>query len=100
MNNPDIQNDFSYFRRTMSRRNMNMASVGVDYDEGRCVSTELANEMSLFYAEATPMLKTLTAATSAFVQKVLFIKRSLGMDETACKIVYPLCYLWFMKVLS
>jgi len=70
MNNPDIQNDFSYFRRTMSRRNLNMASVGVDYDEGKCVSTELANEMSLFYAEATPMLKTLTSATSSFVQKV------------------------------
>ena len=70
MNNPDIQNDFSYFRRTMSRRNLNMASVGVDYDEGKCVSTELANEMSLFYAEATPMLKTLTNATSSFVQKV------------------------------
>ena len=71
MNNPDIQNDFSYFRRTMSRRNMNMASsAGVDYEEGKCISTELANEMSLFYAESTPMLKTLTSAVASFVQKV------------------------------
>ena len=70
MNNPAIQNDFSYFRRTMSRRGMNSASSGINYDEGKCVSTELANEMSLFYAESTPMLMTLSNATTRFVQEV------------------------------
>nr|CAB3244497.1 protein FAM49B-like [Phallusia mammillata] len=69
MNNPAIQNDFSYFRRTMSRRGMNSAAAGIDYDEGKCISTEMANEMSLFYAEATPMLKTLSDATTRFVQE-------------------------------
>ena len=71
MNNPAIQNDFSYFRRTMSRRGMNSASSGIDYEEGKCVSTEMANEMSLFYAESTPMLKALSNATTRFVQEVL-----------------------------
>jgi len=70
MNNPAIQNDFSYFRRTMSRKGMNTAATGIDYDEGKCISTEMANEMSLFYAEATPMLKTLSDATTRFVQEV------------------------------
>ena len=70
MNNPAIQNDFSYFRRTMSRRGMNSAASGIDYDEGKCVSTEMANEMSLFYAESTPMLKALSTATTRFVQEV------------------------------
>nr|XP_002126684.1 protein FAM49B-like [Ciona intestinalis] len=68
MNNPAIQNDFSYFRRTMQRRGMNSATPGIDYEEGRCISTEMANEMSLFYAEATPMLRTLSDATTRFVQ--------------------------------
>ena len=89
MNNPDIQNDFSYFRRTMSRRNLNMASVGVDYDEGKCVSTELANEMSLFYAEATPMLKTITNATATFVQKVV----ENGIFRYWCRFLWPAVWL-------
>uniref|UniRef100_H2ZNC1 CYRIA/CYRIB Rac1 binding domain-containing protein n=1 Tax=Ciona savignyi TaxID=51511 RepID=H2ZNC1_CIOSA len=69
MNNPAIQNDFSYFRRTMQRKGMNSACAGIDYEEGRIISTELANEMSLFYAEATPMLRTLSDATTRFVQE-------------------------------
>jgi len=54
----------------MSRKGMNTAATGIDYDEGKCISTEMANEMSLFYAEATPMLKTLSDATTRFVQEV------------------------------
>lgn len=71
MNNPAIQNDFSYFRRIMSRRGMNNASTIIDYTEGQFISTELANKMSLFYAEATPMLKTLSDATTKFVSENL-----------------------------
>lgn len=52
---------------------MNSAAAGIDYDEGKCISTEMANEMSLFYAEATPMLKTLSDATTRFVQEVGFM---------------------------
>ncbi|XP_040002176.1 CYFIP-related Rac1 interactor B-like isoform X1 [Xiphias gladius] len=63
MTNPAIQNDFSYYRRTISRMRINNLSA----DAGNEVNNELANRMSLFYASATPMLKTLSDATSKFV---------------------------------
>jgi len=39
-------------------------------DEGSDVNNELANRMSLFYANATPMLKTLSDGTTKFVADV------------------------------
>lgn len=39
-------------------------------DDQAQVSTETANRMSLFYAYPTPMLKTLSDATSKFVSEV------------------------------
>lgn len=61
MKTPAIQNDFSYYRRTVSRQRIENTSQML-------VSTELANRMSLFYAHATPMLKVLSEATSKFVR--------------------------------
>lgn len=64
MTNPAIQNDFSYYRRTVSRlRLANQDPI----DEELEVPNELANRMSLFYAHATPMLKVLSDATMRFV---------------------------------
>ncbi|KAM9321748.1 CYFIP-related Rac1 interactor B [Pholidichthys leucotaenia] len=63
MTNPAIQNDFSYYRRTISRMRINNPTS----EAGNEVNNELANRMSLFYASATPMLKTLSDATSKFV---------------------------------
>uniref|UniRef100_A0A1A9Z3H8 CYRIA/CYRIB Rac1 binding domain-containing protein n=1 Tax=Glossina pallidipes TaxID=7398 RepID=A0A1A9Z3H8_GLOPL len=60
MKTPAIQNDFSYYRRIVSRQR-------IDSTNNMLVSTELANRMSLFYAHATPMLKVLSEATSKFV---------------------------------
>ncbi|KAG5676777.1 hypothetical protein PVAND_006586 [Polypedilum vanderplanki] len=60
MKTPAIQNDFSYYRRTVSRQRM-------EFTDQTIISTELANRMSLFYAHATPMLKVLSEATSKFV---------------------------------
>ncbi|XP_037132689.1 CYFIP-related Rac1 interactor B-like isoform X2 [Syngnathus acus] len=60
---PAIQNDFSYYRRTISRMRINNLSGDADAE----VNNELANRMSLFYASATPMLKTLSDATIKFV---------------------------------
>ncbi|KAG7523642.1 hypothetical protein JOB18_001497 [Solea senegalensis] len=65
MTNPAIQNDFSYYRRTISRMRINNLSA----DAGSEVNNELANRMSLFYASSTPMLKTLSDATSKFVSE-------------------------------
>ncbi len=44
------------------------------------VNNEMANRMSLFYAEATPMLKTLSNATTKFVSEVIhdFTKSSVN----------------------
>uniref|UniRef100_A0A8C9FPE2 Family with sequence similarity 49 member A n=1 Tax=Pavo cristatus TaxID=9049 RepID=A0A8C9FPE2_PAVCR len=55
MRNPAIQNDFSYYRRTISRNRINNMHLDIENE----VNNEMANRMSLFYAEATPMLKTL-----------------------------------------
>ncbi|NXA50257.1 FA49A protein, partial [Nothocercus julius] len=66
MTNPAIQNDFSYYRRTLSRNRLNNLQLEAESE----VSNEMANRMSLFYAEATPMLKTLSNATTKFVSEV------------------------------
>uniref|UniRef100_A0A8C3YL31 CYRIA/CYRIB Rac1 binding domain-containing protein n=1 Tax=Catagonus wagneri TaxID=51154 RepID=A0A8C3YL31_9CETA len=56
MTNPAIRNDFSYYRRTQSCMRIN--NVPAEGQNGG--NNELANRMSLFYAEATPTLKTLS----------------------------------------
>ncbi|KAG9279750.1 protein FAM49A-like isoform X2 [Astyanax mexicanus] len=74
MTNPAIQNDFSYYRRTISRNRLNNQQLEAENE----VNNEMANRMSLFYAEATPMLKTLSNATTKF-NKTLPIE-----DTTDC----------------
>ncbi|KAK2179672.1 hypothetical protein NP493_479g04001 [Ridgeia piscesae] len=66
MTNPAIQNDFSYYRRTLSR--MRMAG-GDDIDKDLDVNNDMANRMSLFYAHATPMLRMLSDNTTKFVSQ-------------------------------
>uniref|UniRef100_A0A8C9VZH3 CYFIP related Rac1 interactor B n=1 Tax=Scleropages formosus TaxID=113540 RepID=A0A8C9VZH3_SCLFO len=66
MTNPAIQNDFSYYRRTLNRMRINNVPAEGENE----VNNELANRMSLFYAEATPMLKTLSDATTKFVSEM------------------------------
>lgn len=75
MTNPAIQNDFSYYRRTLSRRKMANAD---DDNEGVQVTNEMANRMSLFYAYPTPLLKILSDATSKFVTE----NKSLPIENT------------------
>uniref|UniRef100_A0A183DZS7 CYRIA-B_Rac1-bd domain-containing protein n=1 Tax=Gongylonema pulchrum TaxID=637853 RepID=A0A183DZS7_9BILA len=55
---PALQNDFSFYRRAMSRE----SDVGAF-----AVPLELANTISLFLASPTPMLSALTSATTNFV---------------------------------
>lgn len=73
MTNPSIQNDFSYYRRTISRRH----KINADEDEV-AVSNEMANKMSLFYAYPTPLLKTLSDATTKFVTE----NKTLPIENT------------------
>jgi hypothetical protein len=59
MVNPAIQNDFSYYRRVLSRmKNTKGSEIIVD--------EELANKMSFFFAYPTPMMKVLIDATTDF----------------------------------
>lgn len=44
--------------------------IGTQLEAENEVNNEMANRMSLFYAEATPMLKTLSNATTKFVSEV------------------------------
>uniref|UniRef100_A0AAQ5X454 CYRIA/CYRIB Rac1 binding domain-containing protein n=1 Tax=Amphiprion ocellaris TaxID=80972 RepID=A0AAQ5X454_AMPOC len=83
MTNPAIQNDFSYYRRTISRNRLNNQQLEAENE----VNNEMANRMSLFYAEATPMLKTLSNATTKFVSEVLNKMSSVtssGLNLTTC----------------
>nr|XP_043904665.1 CYFIP-related Rac1 interactor A isoform X2 [Solea senegalensis] len=71
---PAIQNDFSYYRRTISRNRINNMNLDIENE----VNNEMANRMSLFYAEATPMLKTLSNATTNFVTE----NKTLPLENT------------------
>lgn len=67
MNNPSIQNDFSYYRRVKSRPRPPLDQPQYENIDDADVSSVMANQMSLFYAQATPMLKTLSDAVTHFV---------------------------------
>jgi hypothetical protein len=62
MINPAIQNDFSYYRRVLSR----MKNANKDEKAKVKVDEELANKMSFFFAYPTPMMKVVIDATTEF----------------------------------
>jgi len=62
MVNPAIQNDFSYYRRVLSR----MKNADKEKKSEILVDEELANKMSFFFAYPTPMMKVLIDATTDF----------------------------------
>lgn len=81
MLNPSIQNDFSYYRRTISRLrspNPNSVTTVNEMLEISDINAEMANKMSLFYANATPMLRVLSDATLNFVTS----NQHLPMENT------------------
>lgn len=71
MINPAIQNDFSYYRRSLSR--MKIAKKDADIK----VRDDLANRMSLFYAYPTPMMNMICDTTS----KVLTTNMALPLEN-------------------
>jgi len=62
MTNPAIQNDFSYYRRTLNRLKLSKTQ-----DRQVTIKDDLANRMSLFYAYPTPMMKCLSETTQKFL---------------------------------
>jgi len=75
MTTPAIQNDFSYYRRSMMRSRMDPSYIqpgdtqDADSEETQLLDHQTANKMSLFYAYPTPMLRVVSDATSRFVQE-------------------------------
>ncbi|ROT73203.1 CYFIP-related Rac1 interactor B [Penaeus vannamei] len=67
MTTPAIQNDFSYYRRTVMRGKLESNNGTDPGEDDVTIDHQLANKMSLFYANSTPMLKILSEATSKFV---------------------------------
>lgn len=61
--NPSIQNDFSYYRRSLNRMKM------TKQDHKLTIRDELANKMSLFFAYPTPMMNVVNDATSKFMNE-------------------------------
>jgi len=61
MTNPAIQNDFSYYRRTLNRMKISKKELNIK------IRDELANRMSLFFAYPTPMMKVISDTTSKFL---------------------------------
>eukprot|EP00123_Amoebidium_parasiticum_P000766 comp11667_c0_seq1/m.6188 comp11667_c0_seq1/g.6188 ORF comp11667_c0_seq1/g.6188 comp11667_c0_seq1/m.6188 type:complete len:318 (-) comp11667_c0_seq1:362-1315(-) len=64
MSNPAIQNDFSYYRRMVSRMKMGSGEQGQVV-----VKDDMANKMSLFYAYPTPFLNCTIGVVSNFAQQ-------------------------------
>jgi hypothetical protein len=61
MVNPAIQNDFSYYRRTLNRKKITKTDVNI------VIRDELANRMSLFFAYPTPMMNVINETTTKFL---------------------------------
>lgn len=61
---PSIQNDFSYYRRILNTMRLNSNEAE---EQMLQVNHDMANKMSLFYASATPMLKSLSEAVRRYV---------------------------------
>jgi len=63
MVNPAIQNDFSYYRRTLNRKKITKTDVNIT------IRDELANKMSLFFAYPTPMMNFINDTTVKFLSQ-------------------------------
>jgi len=64
MLNPAIQNDFSYYRRSLNRMKLSKKHHGEI-----TIKDELANRMSLFFAYPTPMMNVVNETTANFLSQ-------------------------------
>jgi len=83
MMNPAIQNDFSYYRRSLNRLKM------TKQDSKLTIRDELANRMSLFFAYPTPMMNVINDVTSKFMNEHAALKdnvvNGLGIFANICQ---------------
>eukprot|EP01104_Vermistella_antarctica_P016794 TRINITY_DN57_c0_g2_i1.p1 TRINITY_DN57_c0_g2~~TRINITY_DN57_c0_g2_i1.p1 ORF type:complete len:315 (+),score=109.00 TRINITY_DN57_c0_g2_i1:221-1165(+) len=74
MVNPAIQNDFSYYRRTLNRMKISKKDMNIT------IRDELANRMSLFFAYPTPMMNVVNETTVKFLSQ----DSSVPRDNVTC----------------
>jgi len=67
--NPAIQNDFSYYRRTLNRMKLSKKDLNIK------IRDDLANRMSLFFAYPTPMMNVLNETTKKFLSQDTTVPR-------------------------
>jgi len=84
MTNPAIQNDFSYYRRTLNRMKISKKEMNIK------IRDELANRMSLFFAYPTPMMKVIGDTTTKFLATDTTVPRdnvtaALGTMANVCQ---------------
>jgi len=84
MVNPAIQNDFSYYRRTLNRMKLSKKELNIK------IRDELANRMSLFFAYPTPMMKVLSETTVKFLSSDSSVPRE--NVTTALATMSNVCY--------
>lgn len=78
MVNPAIQNDFSYYRRTLNRMKLSK-----NKDLNISIRDELANRMSLFFAYPTPMMNVINETTVKFLSQDAAVPRENVTDALA-----------------
>jgi hypothetical protein len=83
MMNPAIQNDFSYYRRSLNRLKM------TKQDSKLTIRDELANRMSLFFAYPPPMMNVINDVTNKFMNEHAALKdnvvNGLGIFANICQ---------------
>ncbi|KAI9483926.1 MAG: hypothetical protein EXX96DRAFT_560205 [Benjaminiella poitrasii] len=74
--NPTIQNDFSFYRRTLQKGRRSVIQPNNDTSDLRLAMNEddLANHISLFIAYPTPMLKCVIDITTNYVKNNQLVK--------------------------
>jgi len=86
MTNPAIQNDFSYYRRSLNR--LKMAKGGKEA-ANLTIRDELANKMSLFFAYPTPMMNVINECTQKYMNDNSAVKENvtigLGLIANICQ---------------
>jgi len=89
MVNPAIQNDFSYYRRTLNRK-----KITKNQDVNILIKDELANRMSLFFAYPTPMMNVINETTVKFLSQDASVAREnvtmalATMANVCCEMIF------------
>jgi len=88
MVNPAIQNDFSYYRRTLNRKKITKTDANIT------IRDELANRMSLFFAYPTPMMNVVNETTVKFLSQDSSVPRDnvtmalATMANVCCEMIF------------